>query len=94
MRGCNGSAGVSYMRANGLAVVSFLIACASSGPAVADDIAAQQRDCMIDALTWCSQWIFAPDRDLKIGDCLWQHRAQISRACYAHLRPPKKSAPR
>jgi hypothetical protein len=55
---------------------------------------------MGDALAWCGQYIFAPDRNLKIGDCLWEHRAQISGACRSHLLPPnshllppKKPAP-
>jgi hypothetical protein len=67
----------------------------SAGPALADDngTPVQQGDCMGDALAWCGQYIFAPDRNLKIGDCLWEHRAQISGACRLHLLPPKKPGP-
>jgi hypothetical protein len=76
------------MLAAALGLAAFLSAC----PARADDngTAEQQRDCMNDAMTWCSQYIFAPDRNTRIGGCLWQRRAQISRACYAHLHPPRK----
>ena len=67
---------------------------AASSPAVADGRADQEQDCINDALTWCGQHVFAPDRDLKIGDCLWEHRTQISRACRSHLRPPKRPPPK
>jgi hypothetical protein len=61
----------------------------------ADERADQQRDCTGDAMNFCSQFIFAPDRDLRIGSCLWEHRAQISPACRTHLHPPpRRSAPR
>jgi hypothetical protein len=75
-----------------LAMAVRLAAFVSACPAGAADngTAEQQRDCVNDAMTWCSQFIFAPDRNTKIGDCLWQHRTQISRACYARLRPPRK----
>jgi hypothetical protein len=68
------------------------LALAAAGAAHADDrgSADQQRDCMNDAMTFCSQHIFAPDRNDKIGLCLWQHRSQISRACLSHLRPPRR----
>ena len=58
-----------------------------------DERAEQARDCTNDALTWCSQYIFAPDRDEQIGYCLWLHRTQISKACRSHLRLPKKPPP-
>jgi hypothetical protein len=80
------------MNARMLAVALVLAAFASAGPARAGDdgTAEQQRDCMNDAMTYCSQYIFAPDRNTRIGTCLWQYRAQISRACYAHLRPTRR----
>lgn len=82
------------MNARMLAVASGLAAFASTGPALADNPTQdqhqdQQRDCMGDAMTYCSQHIFAPDRDAKIGYCLWQYRASISRECRSHLRPRK-----
>jgi hypothetical protein len=76
-----------------LAVTLCLVAFGSAGPALADDddgTPEEQRDCRHDAMTYCSQYIFAPDRNKKIGDCLWQRRAQISRECRSHLRPPRK----
>lgn len=75
-----------------LAVGLGLAALVSASAVRADEngTAEQQRDCMNDAMTWCSQYIFVPDRNTRIGNCLWQRRAQISRACYAHLRPPRK----
>lgn len=85
------------MNARMLAVASGLAAFASAG-AFADNLTQdphqdhhqdQQRDCMGDAMTYCSQHIFAPDRDAKIGYCLWQYRASISRECRSHLRPRK-----
>jgi hypothetical protein len=79
-----------YMRTKTLAV----LLAASAVPALADEgTAEQQRDCVIDVITWCGEHIFAPDRDKKIGDCLWERRTQISSACRSHLRPPKNSAP-
>jgi hypothetical protein len=80
------------MKARIIAVALGLAAFATTGSAAADDrgTAEQQRDCMNDAMTFCSEHVFAPDRNEKIGACLWQHRAQISRACNAHLRPPRK----
>jgi hypothetical protein len=80
------------VKARMLAVALGLATFASAGSARADNngTAEQQRDCMNDAMTYCSEHVFAPDRNEKIGACLWQHRAQISRACYVHLRPPKK----
>jgi hypothetical protein len=80
------------VKARMLAVALGLATFASAGSARADSngTAEQQRDCMNDAMTYCSEHVFAPDRNEKIGTCLWQHRAQISRACYVHLRPPKK----
>jgi hypothetical protein len=75
-----------------LAALAFF-AFASAEPADADHKGGtpeQQRDCMSDAMAFCSQHIFAPDRDDKIGLCLWQHRTQISRACFAHLRAPRR----
>jgi hypothetical protein len=76
-------------------MVTLALACAPAGAAHADDRGSpeQQRDCMNDAMTFCSQHILAPDRNDKIGLCLWQHRMQISRACFAHLRPPKRGIP-
>jgi hypothetical protein len=84
------------MTAKMLAIALVLAASASARPALADDAgtAEQQRDCMGDALTYCGQYIFAPDRNVQIGDCLWRYRAQISRECRSHLRPPKKPPPR
>jgi hypothetical protein len=78
------------MKTKMLLVAFVLVTSASAGRAFADDngTAEQQRDCMSDALTYCIQYIFAPDRDAQIGGCLWQHRAQISKACYSHLRSP------
>jgi hypothetical protein len=80
------------MNARTLAAALGLAAFASACPAWAEDsgTADQQRDCMNDAMTYCSQYIFAPDRNARIGACLWQYRAQISRACYAHLRPLRR----
>jgi hypothetical protein len=81
------------MKAMMLAVTLGLAAFASAGPALADDddgTPEQQRDCRNDAMTHCGQFIFAPDRNAKIGACLWQRRAQVSRECRSHLRPPKK----
>ena len=79
------------MNARMLAVALMLAASASAGPARADNgTAEQQRDCMNDAMTYCSQYIFAADRNARIGACLWQNRAQISRACFAHLRPLRR----
>jgi hypothetical protein len=77
-----------------LAVALALAAFASGGPARAGDngTAEQQRDCTSDAMTHCSQYIFAADRNARIGACLWQNRAQVSRACYAHLRPLGRQA--
>jgi hypothetical protein len=85
----------NYMKATMLAAALLLAASASVEPALGDqDRAEQERDCTNDALTWCSQYIFAPDRDEQIGYCLWEHRTQISRACRSHLRPPKRPLPR
>jgi hypothetical protein len=72
-----------------LAVALALTAFALAGPGRAGEngTAEQQRDCTGDAMTYCSQYIFALDRNARIGACLWQNRAQISRACFAHLRP-------
>jgi hypothetical protein len=80
------------MNARMLAIALVLAAFASAGPTRAggDGTAEQQRDCTSDAITYCSQYIFASDRNTRIGACLWQNRAQISRACYAHLRPMKR----
>lgn len=80
------------MHVKALMATLAVFALASAGPADADDRGTpeQQRDCMNDAMTFCSQHIFAPDRNDKIGLCLWQHRTQISRACFVHLRPPKR----
>jgi len=75
-------------------VTVAVAAWAPAGQAVADDngTSEEQRDCMNDAMMFCSQHIFAPDRNERIGLCLWQHRLQISRACYGHLRaPPRRS---
>lgn len=60
--------------------------------ALAEDngTADEQRDCINDAMSFCSMYIFAPDRNERIGMCLWQHRYQISRACYGHLRAPSR----
>jgi hypothetical protein len=87
IRGCRGWEG-TFMNARMLAVALMLAAFASAGPARAgaSGTAEQQRDCTSDAMTWCSQYIFAADRNARIGACLWQNRAQISKACYAHLR--------
>jgi hypothetical protein len=40
---------------------------ASAGSALADDkgTAEQQQDCMGDALAWCGEYVFAPDRNLN-----------------------------
>jgi hypothetical protein len=84
------------MKATRMAAVALVLAAsASAGPGRADDngTAEQQQDCIGDALVWCGHHIFAPDRNLKIGDCLWEQRAQISVACRSHLRPPKKPTP-
>lgn len=77
------------------AIAVALVLAASARMVLADDngTVEQQQDCMGDALVWCGQWVFAPDRNLKIGDCLWEHRVQISGACRSHLRPPKKPVP-
>jgi hypothetical protein len=61
---------------------------AHTGPAHAgnsEGTPEEQRDCQADALTYCGEHIFAPDRNTRIGNCLMQHRAQISRECRAHL---------
>ncbi len=71
-------------------MLAAVLLLAASAPAIADERADQERDCIGDALTWCGQHVFAPDRDLKIGDCLWERRTQISRACRSHLRQPKR----
>lgn len=80
------------MKTRLLAVALGLVTVASAGPALAEGNGTpeQRRDCTNDAMTYCSQHIFAPDRDARIGDCLWQHRMQISRECRAHLRPLRK----
>jgi hypothetical protein len=80
------------MNAKMVAAVSAISALVLAGPAPAEDRGTpeQERDCMQDAMTYCGEHIFAPDRNAKIGLCLWQHRTQISRACFAHLRPPKR----
>jgi hypothetical protein len=80
------------MKVRIFAVALGVAAFAAAGSASADDngTAEQKRDCMNDAMTHCGQYVFAPDRNEKIGACLWQNRAQISKACYAHLRPPKR----
>jgi hypothetical protein len=61
------------------AVALVLAVSVSAGPAFANDngTAEQQGDCMGDALAWCGQYIFAPDRNLKIGDCLWERRTDL-----------------
>jgi len=75
-----------------LMVTMAVAACAPANQAVADEngTTEEQRDCINDAMTFCSQHIFAPDRNERIGLCLWQHRYQISRACYGHLRAPAR----
>ncbi len=80
------------MKVMKLAVALLLAASASAGSALAEDngTAEEQRDCTGDAMTYCGQYIFAPDRNTRIGNCLWAYRAHISAACRAHLRPPKK----
>jgi hypothetical protein len=86
------SVGKTCMKAKILVVALGLVTVASAGSAVADDrgTAQQQRDCTNDAMTYCSQYIFASDRNAKIGACLWQHRGQISKACQSQLRPPRR----
>src|SRR5258708_10230859 len=98
---CNGGGaapriGGTHMKAMTPAVALVLAVSVSAGPALADDngTAGQQGDCMGDALAWGGHYIFRPDRNLQIGDCLWEHPAQISGACRSHLGPPKKPAPR
>jgi hypothetical protein len=54
-----------------------LAALTAARPALADERADQERDCTGDVLTWCGQYVFAPDRDEQIGYCLWEHRTQI-----------------
>lgn len=73
-----------------LVVALGLVTFASA--AVADDRGTpqQQRDCTTDAMTYCSEYIFAPDRNAKIGACLWQHRGQVSKACQSELRPRRR----
>jgi hypothetical protein len=47
-----------------------LLVVASAGSADPDERAdqgTQERNCTGDALTWCNQYIFAPDRDEQIG---------------------------
>jgi hypothetical protein len=80
------------MKAEILSVILGIAMFALASSALADDrgTAQQQRDCMDDAMTHCSQYIFAPDRDAKIAACLWLHRAQISKACQSHLRPQRR----
>jgi hypothetical protein len=72
-----------------LVVTLAITALAPLGRAVANDTGTyeEQRDCMSDAMMFCSQHIFAPDRNQRIAYCLWQHRSQISVACYAHFHP-------
>jgi hypothetical protein len=53
----------------------------------------QQRDCMGDAMVHCGAFLFAPDRNVQIGNCLWLHRTEISKECRAHLRPPPPPSP-
>jgi hypothetical protein len=92
VHGRDGSDGEAYMKAKTLTVALALAALASAGPALADDngTAEEQRDCRRDAMTHCSQHIFAPDRNARIAACLWQRRAQISKVCASHLRAPKR----
>lgn len=75
-----------------LVAAAAVAAFAPEGRAVADENGSfeEQRDCMNDAMMFCSQHIFAPDRNERIGFCLWQHRYQISRACSTHLRTPAR----
>jgi hypothetical protein len=89
---------VARMLAVTLCVAAFGLAMlGSASPALADDddgTPEEQRDCRNDAMTYCGQYIFAQDRNAKIGACLWQHRTQISRECRSHVRPPKKTPER
>jgi hypothetical protein len=82
------------MKAGMLAVALGLAVFGASGPMLAadndDGTPEQQRDCRGDAMTYCGQFIFAPDRNARIGECLWQRRAQVSRECRSHLRPPTR----
>jgi hypothetical protein len=82
------------MKAMILRVALILVVSAAGRPAIADEQADQERDCKDDALTWCGQYVFAPNRDQQIGYCLWEHRTQISSACRSHLRQPKRPPPR
>jgi hypothetical protein len=80
------------MSTNVPAAVLILTAFMSAGPALADDngTADQQRDCSNDAMIDGNRYIFAPDRDAKIGLCLWHHRTLISQACQAQLRAARE----
>jgi hypothetical protein len=71
-------------------VALVLAASAAARPALADDNGTpeEQRDCTGDAMIHCGPFLFAPDRNVQIGNCLWLHRAEISKECRAHLRPP------
>jgi hypothetical protein len=82
-----------------MVIVLVLAASVSPGPTLAPALAdengtpEQQRDCTGDVMVHCGQFIFAPDRNVQIGGCLWQHRAEISKECRAHLRPPAPPPP-
>jgi hypothetical protein len=83
----------------GMFFVLVLAASASPGPVLAqvhaDDNGTpeQQRDCTGDAMVHCGPFLFAPDRNVQIGNCLWLHRTEISKECRAHLRPPLPPPP-
>jgi hypothetical protein len=62
----------------------------SAHPVNNDGTPEEQQDCQSDALTYCSEYIFASDRNVKIGNCLMLHRTQISKECRSHLPHSKK----